>query len=57
MWWQVDIGTVMCYGGMIMATSIAWTSRAAAALTLLLWTKVFYFLKARHPPTTHHRHQ
>lgn len=44
---QVDIGTVVFYGSMLVAQTISWTSRAAAALTLLLWTKVFYFLKVR----------
>jgi hypothetical protein len=42
---QVDVGTVIWYSLTLMFSSFAWTSRSAAALTLLLWTKVFYFLK------------
>jgi hypothetical protein len=39
------MGTVVFYALTVAANNFAWTSRWAAALTLLLWAKLFYYCK------------
>jgi len=44
---QVDLLTVVFYVLTVFIKDMAWTSRAGAGLTLLAWSKLLYFLKAR----------